>query len=456
MGNILLLVAMLTLWVGTASCAWFGVIEVREDVFMDQPLWEVEKFQTKATKAVLTRGSFMEEDRASKVCEKVKAPDKDNLRKTRFEKLAHQVIHEDIFVLTANREGIITAEASALPNDAEDIPPSLYELKVTKKLFNAVIAEYEWLGVVVHCINGQPMKPRTITNDWLWPGDFKELEVVLSKESWNSIEKNQTGSKYSHLRGHTNNSLDAKDLFKAYLMAYYTGSYVDRFGHALAKPELNFPLKNEVIVTFVSILYDALWDYSLYLVNKDGPNLGDPIVYEWENNAPKYINPEVKEPTFAKFLIAAKIVETVPPFLKGILEQVIKENDNKKDEEGLTRREVCVIHYLSGLSGEASQGLAGLIVRSLGGANLGFVVGYGKYSIGDNQMLVKLIDASVERFSKRSADLLFSDILYNVRYVKSGTNFNLETPDKYPKIDKGWLQEHLKLAAILKCFEKKS
>ena len=45
---------------------------------------------------------------------------------------------------------------------------------------------------------------------------------------------------------------------------------------------------------------------------------------------------------------------------------------------------------------------------------IGFVVRYGRYSAGGNQMLVKLTDASVERLSKRSADLPFSDILYNV------------------------------------------
>lgn len=443
MSKVIQLLSVLAVCVGSASCSWFGVIDVREAIFVGKPLWEADKFQTTSTLST----------NAITFCEAVsrnKAAMQGN--QMRFAKLAKQVLDEDIFILEYG-DGNNRAETAEMTNVVEEFPPSLSKLKVTRTLFNAVIAEHERLGVVVRCINDKPVSPRKLTNDWLWPADFKDLEDALSKENWGSIQNNQRGSKHSYFLAGAGKSLDAKDLINAYLLAYYTGSYVDRFGHALAKPELNFPLKNEVVVAFTSILYDLLWDYVLYLVNQDELLIGDPIVYEQEKEKPKYINPENKEPTFAKFLVATEIARPKEkPVLPGVLEPV--KSKETKDSKGLTKQEVCVIHYLSGLSGEASQGLAGLIVRSLGGANLGFVVGYGKFSIGDNQMLTKIIDASVERFSKRSADLLFSDILYNVTYKQSGANYVPDQPSKYPRIDMGWIADHLELARILKCFEK--
>jgi hypothetical protein len=455
MGSTVRLVAILTLWVGTTSCSWFGVIQVRDDIFIKKPLWEVNKFEAKDMQIDKKEEHEAYAKLANKVCTSVhKAGIDKRDKRTQFEWLAHEVLAEDIFML-AKRENIKIEEFFDQEKDKELFPKTLVALTVTQKLFDAVIAEYERLGIVVRCDNGRRIEPRTISNAWIWPSDFKDLEIALSKENRTAIEGDPNGSKYSHLRGNKT-SFDFKDLLKAYLMAYYTGSYRDRFGHALAKPELNFPVKNEAVVALASMLYDALWDYSLYLVNKDTLRVGDPIVYSLENGERKYINPEGMEPTFATFLVAAKkyTEEENPPVLKGVLEKVIDETANKKAAGGLTRKDVCIIHYLSGLSGETSQGLAGLIVRSVGGANLGFVVGYGKFSVGDNQMLVKLIDASVETFSKRSADLLFSDILYNVSYEKTGTGFVAGQPDKYPKIDLDWLKEHLELAALLKCFEK--
>jgi len=433
---------------------------------MEKPYWEEPKFQPYSEQEKKTFNPM-----ATNICshETVKAT---KGHRAPLELFFNQVLNEDIRLASTDRSKFVAKNESmeSLDRGAVTIPPRLANLKITQKLLNVIAAEYERLGAIVSCNkNGTPQPPRKIANDWIWASDFKEFEETLSQQVWEATPKSTAEfinssamvnaplvSVDSYMFG-ANETLSFVDLLKAYLMAYYTGEYVDRRGNALAKPELNFPVKNEVVVAFASIFLDSLWDYVLYR----STNIHAPMVYEWhdaDKKIVKYINATLKAPTFAKLLIAKKLApdtdssnQKIPPTLQGVLEKVKAPNTAG---QGLTEREVCVVHYLSGLAGEASQALAGLIVRSLGGANLGFVVGYGKFSIGDNTTLVKLIDASVERFSAKSAELLFSDIFYGVSYNVTNDvyQFTKDSP-KYPHLDQIWFAEHLKLADLLKCLE---
>ncbi len=53
------------------------------------------------------------------------------------------------------------------------------------------------------------------------------------------------------------------ELLKVYLMEYYSGEYVDRYGTKYAKPQIDFSITNEVIVVVSNILLDTLFDYAL-------------------------------------------------------------------------------------------------------------------------------------------------------------------------------------------------
>ncbi len=134
--------------------------------------------------------------------------------------------------------------------------------------------------------------------------------------------------------------------------------------------------------------------------------------------------------------------------LLGVLERAVTIKTGPVG--GLTKQEVCLIDYAAGLSGEASEGLAAVIVRSLGGANAGPVFVLGKVSVGDNQTIAKLVDALVETHTKRSADIIFSHILHNLKY---DANKNLVAAQQNQGIDWDWLKEHLKLSEILTCMD---
>ncbi len=64
------------------------------------------------------------------------------------------------------------------------------------------------------------------------------------------------------------------------------------------------------------------------------------------------------------------------------------------------------------------------------------------------ETLTKLIDATVETFSKRSADLLFSTILYQ---SNDETNL-LSVKSKNATTAKQWLDLHGNIGNILGCF----
>ena len=94
-----------------------------------------------------------------------------------------------------------------------------------------------------------------------------------------------------------------------------------------------------------------------------------------------------------------------------------------------------------------------MTTRSIGGANAGPVFVLGKFSIGDNQTVAKLIDAAVETQTKRLADALFSHICHVIKYDAA---YKRTDPQQEKKIDWDWLAKHLKISEILTCMGRKT
>ena len=135
-------------------------------------------------------------------------------------------------------------------------------------------------------------------------------------------------------------------------------------------------------------------------------DIRDPMIFK-SGDVNSFLNGTGKIPTLAKILRERD--EHKSPTIKGLVE----EERTVADKEGLNKSEVCVVHYFSGLSGDSSEAISGMIIRSIGGSNLGFVVAYGKFSVGDNETLMKLIDSTVKTFSSDLKLAVFNNSLSN-------------------------------------------
>jgi hypothetical protein len=85
------------------------------------------------------------------------------------------------------------------------------------------------------------------------------------------------------------------------------------------------------------------------------------------------------------------------------------------DNRTMDAKRLCVARLLGGWAGDTAQPLTGVIMRALGGANLGVTFGLGglgKFSFGDNETLTKLVDTIVENFPRRLTEMTVEHVLY--------------------------------------------
>jgi hypothetical protein len=91
---------------------------------------------------------------------------------------------------------------------------------------------------------------------------------------------------------------------------------------------------------------------------------------------------------------------------------------------GITPAKIKVIRFIQGIAGDGAQGLSGLIMRTFGGVHIGLSAGLGllgKVSVGDNNTLANLLEASVGTIATRSTEVFTSSVLYDVTYQTPAT-----------------------------------
>jgi hypothetical protein len=213
-------------------------------------------------------------------------------------------------------------------------------------------------------------------------------------------------------------------LFTAYLMAYFSGNFVDRNGGTYAKPKLGMTISNETISEVVSIFLEAVFDYSII----DGTSGTAPIVYAEDTSTspskPKWLTKDSNAPTLAEVAIGIGAVDQNNanlPLLRNVIE-------NAKDGT-MDAKRLCVVRMLGGAAGDAAQPVTGMIVRALGGANLGVSLGLGalgKFSVGDNDTLMKLVDTIVENVPRRSTEIAIENALYGKPFTPGALEWVLE------------------------------
>jgi len=347
-----------------------------------------------------------------------------------------------------NKERFKTSMAdSYVVIENNPLPPDIANNAVAKAMVLTIFRETQMiLGASDKALAGKNfhdseefqklISERRLPNKNLTDDDFKHLANELARNFWPPKQKVVASTPTHGFSMEESRKSSWTEIFVAYMMEYYNGKYIDRYGVEYEKPKLSFKITNDAIVALANIFQESLWDYAFLSLHED---IKDPVIYRVDAKD-SFLNGSGKTPTFAKFLR----VKSETDKIAGLVEPV--RTDDRA--EGLGKRDVCVVHYFSGLSGESSEAVSGMFVKSLGGFNVGFVAAYGKWSIGDNETLTKLIDASVETFSKRSADLLFSTILY-----RSGPNKVSWQSNEKTKTAWDWIEKHIKIAELLKCFD---
>jgi hypothetical protein len=200
-------------------------------------------------------------------------------------------------------------------------------------------------------------------------------------------------------------------LLMTYMMAYFNGNFVDRNGGTYSKPKLGFTISNETIAGSVSVFLEALFDYSII----DGKVGAAPIVYIEDGPAPtkpKWLTKGNNAPTLAGIATGIGAVDPSNSNLP-LLEKVVENVKAGRMDAG----RLCVVRFLGGAAGDAAQPITGAVVRALGGANIGVSFGLGalgKFSLGDNDTLTKLVDTVVEFLPRRSTELAAMNVLYGV------------------------------------------
>lgn len=353
-------------------------VKLREDVFLAKPVWE-------STDGPLSKLQGAQIARAAKLNElPTSAP--------ALAGLVKQVLNEQIS-LDANKTLTISnseGKTSFRMEVGDPLPAVLAENPITRA--TVVSMRESWLSVQKVRTTGE------LPNLDLSLRNFQDFISVLHKVALSpyTSEGSKAISKLD------SNLLTWEGLFQKYLAAYYNGKFVDRTGGLSSKPKLGLTITNETITALELIFLESLWDWAII-----GGGLSVPILYEGDPNNPNFLTAEARVPTLWTTLKDFGMALPV----KKIIERPVEEDVNP----GISKSELCAIRKVSGLAGDAAQGITGIIVRALGGANIGFTLGLGalgKFSLGDNDTLTKVVDTWTENTGRRATEFGVAPLLY--------------------------------------------
>ncbi len=204
--------------------------------------------------------------------------------------------------------------------------------------------------------------------------------------------------------------LTQEQVLITYYKEYFDNNYVNRYGVKLAKPgvsasfsngKLNGSINNDTITGLITVFFEAVLDF-----NERVP-----------------VNPKDYDPN------------NQPTGMKDFPNLVIKGVEDKTKPNGLDKLHWEIIHYASSATASGAQALTGLIIKSIGGTNLGFVAAYAKISIGDNTTLNKMIDTALELTLRRDSEwTLFNTFKGNFKHARpklaSSTATSRMTPEQ--------------------------
>jgi len=414
-------------------------IELRKHVFQEHPIWESQTLQdlqvspSDEESLVSTQlpglSMLIHQVLAEKIAEK--------------EPGAYEKFTEDIKTLTTNdaEYEYFTANTLKVLKDDQPLPPEIADNPVTKALIWTLASN-----------SSASLFKEDVRDRWILPNlelstkDFESFVKQLTKSVVIPFhEPFKVDKQNRHFKIQTfgqDMGVNWEGLFNAYLMAYYNGKFVDRTGGEYSKPKLGLTITNETITAFISIFLEALFDYVIVAGNE----FRVPVVYEptsaTDDKPVKWL-PTGKQPTLAKVVKEL----TGEHELTYVVEPV-----KKSGEEGITKKKLCVIHAISGITGDAAQGASGTILRLFGGGTGGIAFLNGKVSIGDNETLAKVIDTLLENSVKRLTEMFISHTLYSLTYDEVTHELTIKNPTQAQLNAWGILKSRLDISKLVGCF----
>lgn len=172
-----------------------------------------------------------------------------------------------------------------------------------------------------------------------------------------------TSPRWTAIKALHDRRLKWEGLFQKYVTAYYNGKFVDRTGSVSSKPKLGLTITNETITALESVFFESLWDWAII-----GGGFQVPVIYQGADDKPEFLTAEMRDPT----LWTTFKDMGIPLPVSSIIEPVVKD-----DKPGISKSKQCLIKNASGVAGDVAQGTTGMIVRALGGTNVGFTLGLG-------------------------------------------------------------------------------
>ena len=399
-------------------------IGLRKDVFQDKPIWESQQFQELKNDPNFAAGGYSLNDLPG------------------LSLLINQVLGEESpspISFSAAHPSYSGPGTLMVTNDETPLPPEVAQEPVTKALIWSMASSFS----AFHMSNAN-YEPWKLKNSSLSTKDFLSFVQSLSKSivvpfhSSTPVQDNHKILAFANKK-----EVTWAGLFNAYLINYYSGKFIDRTGGIYSKPKIGLNITNETITAFISVFLEATFDYAILA----GNNLKVPIIFDGTVGTPKFLTNGNKEPTLVK------VVKALEGSIE--LEHVVEKVQVNHHQPGITKEKLCVIREISGISGDAAQGLNGTLIRLAGGGTGGIAFLNGKISIGDNETLVKVIDTLLENVAKRTSEAAVSHLLYDLTY---NNNTQLLSsggiPETNSKKVQAWniLKSRLDVSKLIGCF----
>jgi hypothetical protein len=410
-------------------------LDIREHVFASQPIWEA-----------LDSPRALDGDQKSKQPQDQKVGlatlDRDNpaiavlwkqafgvsdLKAAKEKSPDKSVSAAAVDVSGLKTKGPNTTDIAVASSDIDNgpLPPGVAKTAVVQSFIKALtVSHHNALGRIK---GKEVVGPDPLLNGKLSMHDFWEFNQELAR-SLPAVFQTDAKSSVKAAAAAKDNICKTGELrwyclFLSYFVDYYNGKFADRNGSLLSKPKLGMTISNETITGTATAFLEATYDWAI--IASRG-KLKVPVVFTGELSGKdvKWVTPTDKQPSFARAVLA--IMESdkeIKPWVEPL---------NTSGGVGISKLKLCGIRYVGGVTSDAAQSLSGAIVRLFGGADLGFVV-LGKFSVGDNDTLAKLVDTFVEVTSRRVSEGFLTNLLYDLK--------ENELPDAIGKAVLGFLPD---------------
>jgi hypothetical protein len=347
------------------------------------------------------------------------------------------------------QEGGGTATAAA-PSRLETIPPALASSPVMAEIARALsrgvrIPDPASPGWCLTYGVEPDLRPREIGKSEL-EQFAATLSATVLNPRWQVVSSDTAELGKSNFLG----------LAIQYLKDYFNGDFIDGAGVKLMKPTVSNGVSDDAIAGMVTVTIEAAADALLktpVFANKAadsrtyrmhflpvGELVGDKEAGKrWEcKGSPKsdYADSEDLATCYQALHVfegketwSTKDAATPTGAKRGSRPKVLLAE--KKAKGQITHDELKVIRYLSGLAGDQAKTVAGLVLKSIGGVDVGPVFVLGQFSFGNNSTLMKTVEAIFEGVARRVAEHTAYELFKCVNY-SDGERAMVERPKGDP------------------------